>query len=113
MQDIIPTAPRFFIAFIIGIAVSAFFGFLIGIPVLRLKGDYLAIVTLAFGEIIKNVFNAVYLGMDGTGMHFSLKDMMSLGMDLANGGFCSISVTEKPYWTWHGRRSPTAASMLQ
>ncbi len=30
---------------------------LIGIPVLRLKGDYLAIVTLAFGEIIKNLIN--------------------------------------------------------
>ncbi len=85
MQDTLPTAVRFFIAFVIGIAVSALFGFLIGIPVLRLKGDYLAIVTLAFGEIIKNVFNAVYLGIDGAGMHFSLKDMMSLGMDLANG----------------------------
>ncbi len=32
---------------------SSVFGFLIGIPVLRLRGDYLAIVTLAFGEIIK------------------------------------------------------------
>ena len=42
---------------IVGMIVGAFFaalvGFLIGIPVLRLKGDYLAIVTLAFGEIIK------------------------------------------------------------
>ena len=33
--------------------VCGIFGFLIGIPVLRLRGDYLAIVTLAFGEIIK------------------------------------------------------------
>ena len=31
-------------------------GFLIGIPVLRLSGDYLAIVTLAFGEIIKEYY---------------------------------------------------------
>ena len=30
---------------------------IIGIPVLRLRGDYLAIVTLAFGEIIKNIIN--------------------------------------------------------
>ena len=36
--------------------VSAAFGFIIGLPALRLKGDYLAIVTLAFGEIVKSVF---------------------------------------------------------
>ena len=35
-------------------------GVLIGIPVLRLRGDYLAIVTLAFGEIIRNVINCLY-----------------------------------------------------
>ena len=43
----------FIIALLVGTAMAAFFGFLIGIPVLRLRGDYLAIVTLAFGEIIK------------------------------------------------------------
>jgi len=47
------------IAMIVGGIVAAFFGFLIGVPVLRLKGDYLAIVTLAFGEIIKSVLNAL------------------------------------------------------
>lgn len=36
--------------------VAALFGFIIGLPALRLKGDYLAIVTLAFGEIVRNVF---------------------------------------------------------
>mgnify|MGYP003546337382 FL=1 len=46
---------RFFVALIIGAVCAGIFGFLIGIPVLRLKGDYLAIVTLAFGEIIKNM----------------------------------------------------------
>ncbi len=69
------------IAVIIGAVVAAVFGVLIGIPVLRLKGDYLAIVTLAFGEIIKNIINAVYLGRDGSGFHISLKDSMSLNMD--------------------------------
>ena len=44
-----PDPVRFVIAFIIGVAISALFGLLIGIPVLRLNGDYLAIVTLAFG----------------------------------------------------------------
>lgn len=47
----------FLIAIAVGTVAAAFFGFLIGIPVLRLRGDYLAIVTLAFGEIIKNVIN--------------------------------------------------------
>lgn len=46
----------FIIALIVGAAVAGVFGFIIGLPALRLKGDYLAIVTLAFGEIVKTVF---------------------------------------------------------
>ena len=69
------------LALIIGIAVAALFGFLIGIPVLRLNGDYLAIVTLAFGEIIKNILNALYLGVDSHGLHASFTSQMALGMD--------------------------------
>lgn len=71
----------FTIAIVIGAVTAAFFGFLIGIPVLRLKGDYLAIVTLAFGEIIKNLVNALYFGVDKAGMHFTLEDSMHLNMD--------------------------------
>ncbi|MCR5045846.1 MAG: branched-chain amino acid ABC transporter permease [Treponema sp.] len=41
------------LAIILAAAITAFFGFLIGFPTLRLEGDYLAIVTLAFGEIIR------------------------------------------------------------
>lgn len=37
--------------------ISAFFGLLIGLPTLRLKGDYLAIATLGFGEIVRNILN--------------------------------------------------------
>lgn len=44
------------ISMLIGGAISAVFGFIIGLPSLRLKGDYLAIVTLAFGEIVRNIF---------------------------------------------------------
>ena len=36
---------------------AGFFGFLIGLPTLRLKGDYLAIATLGFGEIVRNILN--------------------------------------------------------
>ena len=81
MKGVIDPTVSPVIAVIIGAAVAAVFGVLIGIPVLRLKGDYLAIVTLAFGEIIKNIINAVYLGRDGSGFHISLKDSMSLKMD--------------------------------
>lgn len=68
------------IALFIGAAAAAVFGVIIGVPVLRLRGDYLAIVTLAFGEIIKNLVNVIYLGRDSAGWHFSMKDTMSLNM---------------------------------
>ncbi|MGO0059046.1 branched-chain amino acid ABC transporter permease [Brevibacillus fluminis] len=42
---------------IVGLIVAAIFGILLGLPVLRVKGDYLAIVTLGFGEIIRIIFN--------------------------------------------------------
>ncbi len=81
--DVIANAGlRFFLAIVIGAAVAGVFGILIGIPVLRLRGDYLAIVTLAFGEIIKNVINVFYIGKDSNGFHFSMKDQFSLGMEV-------------------------------
>ena len=72
---------RFPLALLIGGVVAAIFGVLIGIPVLRLRGDYLAIVTLAFGEIIKNVFAALYVGYDSAGVHFSLTSQADLNME--------------------------------
>lgn len=82
VQDTITVSGlRFFLAVLVGAAVAAVFGVLIGIPVLRLRGDYLAIVTLAFGEIIKNVVNIFYVGIDSNGLHVSIKDQFSLGME--------------------------------
>ena len=46
----------FLIALLVGCAAAAVCGVIIGIPALRLRGDYLAIVTLAFGEIVKSLF---------------------------------------------------------
>ena len=46
----------FVISLVVGAAVAAVCGIIIGIPALRLRGDYLAIVTLAFGEIVRSVF---------------------------------------------------------
>ncbi len=82
LENLLPNLQlRFFLAILIGAAVAGICGILIGIPVLRLKGDYLAIVTLAFGEIIKNLINVMYIGLDKSGFHFSIKDTMSLRMD--------------------------------
>ena len=47
------------ISMVVGGLVAALFGFIIGLPSLRLKGDYLAIVTLAFGEIVRNIFKNI------------------------------------------------------
>lgn len=82
MRDVITMdIVRFLLALLIGIVTAAVFGILIGIPVLRLKGDYLAIVTLAFGEIIKNLVNVLYIGKDANGFHFSTKDVMALNLE--------------------------------
>lgn len=58
-------------------------GFLIGVPVLRLRGDYLAIVTLAFGEILKNIVGNIYAGIDENGFHMAITTKK---MELAEGG---------------------------
>ena len=82
MKEIITFSPlRFLLALIIGAVRAGIVGFLLGMPVLRLKGDYLAIVTMAFGEIIRNLFNILYLGVDKNGVHFSTKDTLSLGLE--------------------------------
>jgi len=81
MNGAMPDGLRFFLAILLGAVMAGIAGFLIGIPVLRLKGDYLAIVTLAFGEIIKNLVNAFYVGRDSRGFHFSMKDTISLGLE--------------------------------
>ncbi|MCC8162361.1 MAG: branched-chain amino acid ABC transporter permease [Lachnospiraceae bacterium] len=83
MADVIPSLPRLILAILIGALVAAVFGLLIGIPVLRLRGDYLAIVTLAFGEIIKNLINVMYVGVDENGLHVAAD---SAGLGLSENG---------------------------
>jgi len=73
LQDLVASNElRLICALIVGAVFAGVVGFLVGIPVLRLNGDYLAIVTLAFGEIIKSVFNNLYFGLDANGFHLSL-----------------------------------------
>ena len=55
----LPEAVAFPLGLLVGGIVAAIVGFLIGIPALRMRGDYLAIITLGFGEIIRVVANAL------------------------------------------------------
>ncbi|MDR0904844.1 MAG: branched-chain amino acid ABC transporter permease [Oscillospiraceae bacterium] len=79
----IPSDPlRLVVGMAIGAVCAGAAGFLIGIPVLRLNGDYLAIVTLAFGEIIKNLINCLTVGLDSRGLRFGFlksADALNLG----------------------------------
>ena len=77
----LPVMGRLAVAVICGAILAGIAGFLIGIPVLRLRGDYLAIVTLAFGEIIKNIMNIVYAGKDSNGFHIRTNPDLGLEPD--------------------------------
>ena len=81
-------AVRFPLALLLSGIVAAIFGFLIGIPVLRLRGDYLAIVTLAFGEILRSLTENLHVGLDSAGLHLS---MSNGGVQLQEGGKMIIS----------------------
>lgn len=100
LKEIIPISGfRFVVAIIIAAVFAALAGILVGVPVLRLSGDYLAIVTLAFGEIIKNVMNCMYIGVDKEGLHFSLTDEASLGLGeggttIVNGPMGALGITK-------------------
>lgn len=75
------TGVRLVLTMIIAGVLAGLVGVGVGIPVMRLRGDYLAIVTLAFGEIIKNVLNNLYVGIDKNGLHVSLQSTKALGME--------------------------------
>ena len=76
---------RLILAMVIGGVFAGIAGVLIGIPVLRLRGDYLAIVTLAFGEIIRNVLNCLYFSLDGKRLLVSFNNPNIPGTVLVNG----------------------------
>ena len=84
LAEWIPVEPlRLIIAMIAGGLMAGLMGVIVGVPVLRLKGDYLAIVTLAFGQIIMNLVNVLYIGLDEGGLHLSLLEQK---FQLAEGG---------------------------
>lgn len=79
------TTVRLIISMLCGGVTAGIAGVLIGIPVLRLRGDYLAIVTLAFGEIIRNVLNCLYVSLDGGAMHIGFLNPNLPGTLIVNG----------------------------
>ena len=84
LKDVIASDTlRLLIAMISGGLLAGIVGFIIGIPVLRLRGDYLAIVTLAFGEIMKNIIGNLYAGTDDRGFHMAVT---TTKMALGDGG---------------------------
>lgn len=84
LKDLIPSDfLRLILAMVGGGVLAGIIGFAIGVPVLRLRGDYLAIVTLAFGEIMKNIVGNLYAGVDDQGFHMAISTSK---MPLGEGG---------------------------
>ena len=96
---------RLILGMLAGGVFAGIMGVIVGVPVLRLQGDYLAIVTLAFGEIIRNVLNCVYVSNDAGQLYFGFNNPSLPGKLIVNGpqgltristftmGFCLIMFT--------------------
>ena len=85
--NVLPIAVRLPLSMLVGGLVAAIFGLLIGLPALRLKGDYLAIVTLACGEIIKNIITNLditggALGLDTGAIYSNTKTLLPFAIIL-------------------------------
>lgn len=90
-------------AVIAGGLAAALAGLLIGIPVLRLRGDYLAIVTLAFGQIIKSIVNILYIGLDSEGLHVSFierPDLLEDGKMIISGSMGASGIRKLSTFTF-------------
>ena len=76
---------RLLLGMVVGGVFAGIAGVIVGVPVLRLRGDYLAIVTLAFGEIIRNVINCLYVSVDSGRVYIALDNLDMLGEIVVNG----------------------------
>ena len=80
----LPLGVRLPVSMLAGGLMAAVFGLLVGLPALRLRGDYLAIVTLACGEIIKNIITNLNitggaLGLYTSSIYAGAKDLLPYG----------------------------------
>ena len=97
--------PTLIIAMIVGSLTAALFGIIIGLPALRLRGDYLAIVTLAFGEIVRSVVMNVPATIFGGTLglptpRFSRKYLFIVGFVIL---LACLAVTQNLIKSKHGR----------
>jgi len=95
---------RLVAAMLVGAALAGLCGLLVGVPVLRLQGDYLAIVTLAFGEIVKSIMNILYVGIDEKGIHIAALEGSNLhleegGVAIIKGPMGAVGVTKLASFT--------------
>ncbi len=86
-EGVLPLIIRLPISMLVGGIVAAVVGLIVGLPALRLKGDYLAIVTLACGEIIKSIITNLNitggaLGLDTSSVFSSAKELLPYGVVL-------------------------------
>lgn len=93
----------FLLALVVGAACAGLCGFIIGLPALRLKGDYLAIVTLAFGEIVRVIFTNAKAFGGAQGMatpRFDRKYLFIIGLALV---LATIAIVQNLLRSKHGR----------
>ena len=93
------------VALLAGGLLAALFGFIVGLPALRLRGDYLAIVTLAFGEIVRTVFMNLPASLFGgaTGLstpRFEMKYLFIIALLMV---LACLAVTQNLIRSKHGR----------
>lgn len=83
------------VSFLAAGILAALLGLIVGIPALRLKGDYLAIITLGFGMIIINLINNIpFCGQQGLGQGVASSSLYANGLGLSN--------DEKMKYMWIG-----------
>ncbi|MCI9444744.1 MAG: branched-chain amino acid ABC transporter permease [Oscillospiraceae bacterium] len=104
LQSVLPAVPlRLAVSMAAGALAGGLGGVIVGVPVLRLRGDYLAIVTLAFGQIIKNIIMVLYVGVDGTGLHVALNSdrfiLAEDGTTIIKGPMGAVGVTKLASFT--------------
>jgi branched-chain amino acid transport system permease protein len=92
-----PVLQNFWVALLLSWFVAAVFGVLLGAPTLRLRGDYLAIVTLGFGEIVPNFFYNADGVTNGTRGINPIGKPPTIGLGVVNLGF---SPTDQRNWYW-------------
>ncbi len=84
LQNAVPLGElRLALSMLVGGICAGVVSLIVVVPVLRLRGDYLAIVTLAFGEIIRNIIQCLYAGVDENGLHIAMSET---NLHLAEGG---------------------------